>query len=184
MDILPEGLIIAIIYKTPSTGMQAASSPVVSQVLLDKIPPGFKSPMFAFNGTQWEMVSGFQKIIQDMLSVLNTSVGRRFNQPDFGSELIYMMDENYESQTKTELIFATKTALATWCSDEIVVSDCEIDETYIQQGIVIINIFFYVLGTSEPFTLGLPQATQLGIRIPLNLYTINGKQIFTTQVAA
>lgn len=175
---------MTILYrKTPTLSMAAKSSPTVPQELLDKVPIGFKLPMMCFNSTNYEMVSGMSKVIQDMLVVLQTAVGRRFDQPDFGSMLPYLLFEEYDEITKSNLIFYTKTSLETWVG-EIVISAVQLDETDIESGFITIQIYFYIKGTSEPFTLAVPKALESGIVIPLTKFTLNGRQIFAAKSVA
>lgn len=155
--------------KNPLTTVLTDTLPVE---LAEQLGSGLGTPLNLFNN-RWDMVSGPQKVKQDMYITLATPVGRHLLQPDFGSELPYMEFELYSPILKQEMINTTLAALQTWVPQITNVSVI-VDESNLASHYLTLVIRYNIKGTNVLQTLPILLATADNVQLPPNSFTING----------
>lgn len=166
---------MGIIYNKPTLPNNRPAAFVPAQ-LEAQLGSGLALPMYLVN-EKFAIRSGISKVEQDMWVVLVTPLGRRWNQPDFGSGLHRLLFEDYNPQTRSEMIRYTQEAISTWIP-QVKIEQVIVDESQLDQNQVTISIVYLVLGTSAFRQLNVPLTLEEGIKHPPQFFTINGKPMF------
>ena len=151
-------------------------TPDVPELLEDQLGVGLAIP-FQFISNQWVSRGGASKVAQDIFVTLCTPVGRRLWQPDFGSELPYLIFQPYQPTLLQELYQATLVSLNTWVP-AITVQNVIIDPSNIQNGALTLIVQYLLNGTSASQSVSIILQMNDQIQIPANALTIGGVPLF------
>lgn len=125
--------------------------------------------------SKWDTILGLGKLKQDIYTVLLTPVGRRYNQPDFGSLLPMLLMEQWTSTLKRNMESATKNCLAKWIPAIIVDS---VDILMLADNVITIVLQYTVKGTLDEETFEIQLATNDATKLISSSFTINGRPYF------
>lgn len=128
-----------------------------------KIGGGLRLPLLMENSGMWWTRSGQGKVKQSIYTILTTPVGRRLGQPDFGSELPYLIFQGINAALlNSDLVQATQNALKAW-EPRILVNQviCTQDPTGLNQVRIAINYTYKGTQAQDNFTLVVSQSDEL-----------------------
>ena len=173
---------MAIIYNRNKQYKPSQSKPVnfIPQQLQDRLGKGLSLPLICVNNN-WEILTGIQKVQQNMYVTLMTPVGRTLMQPDFGSLLPYMIYEVLTPTLKQQMRITIRNALTTWVP-EVEIQDITIDPTLEHQNVVLITIKYNLVGIMRTDTLTLGySATPDDVQYPPGLFVVQDRALFPPQ---
>ena len=146
----------------------------VPKELNARLGSGLKLPLSIINN-RWELLSGVDKVSQDIFVTLMTPIGRHMYQPDFGSELPFLLMEPYNQRVQAELIHATKRAMDIWIPTAKVLR-CTVDLW--PDNVVMILIEYVIKGTVSIQSVKIAITNSDDVQSPASDYTINGSRFF------
>ncbi len=166
---------MGIIYNKP-TVLTSRPATFIPAQLDSQLGSGLAVPLYLVN-QKYAITSGVSKVEQDMWVVLVTQIGRRWGQPDFGSELRRLLFEDYNPTTKSEMVRYTQEAISTWIP-QVLVEQVLVDESLLDSNVITLNIVYLVRGTTAFRQLNVPLSLEEGIKHPPQYFTINGQPVF------
>lgn len=130
---------------------------------------------FPYDRGKYGLRSGSSKVKQNIYMIMMTPVGRRMDQPDWGSMIYKLIHESKTERLKDELELATFEALKAWCPAII----CEqVDIDYTPQNAVVIIIQFVIKGTLSRETVGIKLEMGDNQIFNASMFTYNGTPFF------
>mgnify|MGYP001294747337 CR=1 FL=1 len=145
----------------------------IPKQLAEKLGSGLGTPLELVDPITWRTKSGVDKVKQDIYVCLSTPIGRHLLQPDYGSLLPYMVFEHYTSLLQSEMIVATKDAIARWVP-QVIVNHVTIDLSDLVQNAVLILIEFSIKGSGAQDSIEIALSQDDTTVLPPATYTING----------
>ena len=109
-----------------------------------KLGSGLSNTFTRGDHQNYNLKFGVANILQEITVVMTTPVGRRWDQPDFGSMIYYLLMEQKTGKLKDELIQATEESLKAWVPSIIVE---QVDVDYSSLNVAIVLIQFVIKGT-------------------------------------
>lgn len=133
------------------------------------------STTFVINRSKFDTKIGVAKVMQNIMTCLTTPVGRRFDQPDYGSTLYMLLMEEKTSKLIPELEQATEDALKAWIP-AIIVEDVTVD--YRNNNIVVIVLQFVIKGSLSREIVEIALSTNDNQVFSASIFTHNGIRFF------
>lgn len=121
-------------------------------------------PTFKKTSKEVVMSSDIDDIEQSLFILLGTIKGERVMHPSYGCNLDEMLFESYNLTIKNYLIDLVKTAILFY-EPRIEPTQIGIDETFINEGKVLIEIEYLVRSTNSRFNMVYPYYINEGIEI-------------------
>ena len=121
-------------------------------------------PTFQKNAREVSMASDVEDIEQSLTILLGTIKGERVMHPSFGCNLDEMLFESYNLTVKNYLIDLVKTAILFY-EARIEPTKISINESFIHEGKVLIEIEYIVRSTNSRFNMVYPYYINEGIEI-------------------
>lgn len=163
-------------YFKKTNPLKPTVSPTVPKQLESALGSGISLPMEVVND-EFVVVSGVDKVRQEIYVVLSTPIGTRLWQPDFGSMLNRLIFQPWTSTLFSELELATDTALKTWVPS-IEVLNVSFDDTYIQEQILQIIIQFRIKRTNSINITKHALTNDDRVKLTSDLFTIGVNPVF------
>lgn len=130
---------------------------------------------FETKSQTWDVVAGEAKVKQNIYTCLRTPIDRRLGQADYGSELPYMIFEEFTQVLRHEMIRATKGALSLWVP-QIMINNVIVDTNLLQEHVVIILIEYVIRGTSATQTIKIAIGGD-DVQLPPDIFHINNRPL-------
>lgn len=144
--------------------------------LAKRLGSGLAVPL-VLNNNSWNLAQGADKVRQDVMLAVMTPVGRRFVYPSFGSEVPYLMFEQFDSLLETEIIETTLNAVKNWVPTVTNVS-VAVDSTQIANNTLQIEIFYTIIGTNAKDSVQIILYNSPNQQLPPGNFMINNQYIF------
>lgn len=126
---------------------------------------------------RWEVISGTQKVKQDIYIALATPVGVRMMQPDFGSLVPFYCFETFTPRIESQIVNAAYESLAVWVP-QIVVKDVRIDDKQMNKNICDLIIMYTIKGSDKFEDVSIVLASPDTVQIPPGRFVIGGRAFF------
>lgn len=121
-------------------------------------------PEFDRSGSSMEMTEGGEDIERSLEILLGTRKGERVLRPDYGCNLDEMVFESFNQSLKTYLADLVETAIL-YHEPRIEPLEINIDETFIYEGRLLIEIEYLVRATNSRFNKVFPFYLEEGTEI-------------------
>ena len=112
-------------------------------------------PAFTPGGSEIEMVSGHEEVHQSLLILLGTQPGERVMQPEFGCDLLQFVFEEAGQNLINEMTGVISDAIL-YHEPRITLDQLQIEESSVESGLLLINLFYTVRGSNSRFNLVYP----------------------------
>lgn len=166
---------MAIIYNAPAAQPLQPLSKVPKE-LDNRLGKGLFVPL-SLNQNRYATRQGVDKVKQDIWVALCTPTGRRWGQPDFGSDLIRLVHEVYGPEVKAEMIRMTEDCLRAWIP-QILIESVTVDESDLNNNQLSIVIVFMIKGANAFSSFKVPVTLEEGMKFPPSFFTVSGAPIF------
>lgn len=133
------------------------------------------SQTFTRNEVGFNTKIGVNKVLQNIMVCLTTPVGRRMDQPDYGSMLYYLLYEAKTKDLKDELEQATINSLKAFIP-QIIVEQVDIDYTY--NDVVVIILQFLFKGTTKKEVVDIRLSMNDAKVFSASIFSYNGVKFF------
>lgn len=165
-------------YTKTLTQKTSAQTPAPTVNIPDELQKRYGqglSQTFTRNELGFNTKVGVNKVLQNIMVCLTTPVGRRMDQPDFGSMLYYLLHEAKTRDLKDELEQATEEALKAFIP-QIIVERVDVDYTY--KNVVVIILQFLFKGTTKKEVVDIRLTMNDAQVFSASIFSYNGNRFF------